>query len=454
MKTTKKALSVLLAVLLLAGCLSAAFSVYAVTVISSVNLTCPIPEVGGAFPTVADASCTTSPYVCIESITVKEVQGSSSVDATAPFKAGKTYKIYFNLRIDNSAISQYGFPTDLTAKVNGESCTVFGVINPTKASVIWTVKAYVSSGDFDSGYGHIYWDYRSSNKTLYVYGWGSIPNYDRGKTSPWYSVCDSDKCETIVIEIGIETIGKHAFSYLTDVNSVTIPETVESIGESAFSACYDLKNITIPEGVKSIGKSAFYFSNLETVAIPKTMETIGVEAFYNCEHLRTVYYGGSRSDWNTIDIDESAFLYSWLDEDDDSVESPIPFTIVYHEFQVSLTASPAEGGAATGSGTYVVGETITVKAFADEGYHFVGWFNGSSKVSDNAQYSFTVTDDVTLTAKFEKGTAPDNPGGGNNQPTTQQQSGGCKYCGGTHTGFPGVLIGFFHSILALFGLHK
>ena len=42
------------------------------------------------------------------------------------------------------------------------------------------------------------------------------------------------------------------------------------------------------------------------------------------------------------------------------------------------------------------------------------------------------------------------------QPTTQQQqqSGNCKYCGGTHTGFPGILIGFFHSILALFGLRK
>ena len=42
------------------------------------------------------------------------------------------------------------------------------------------------------------------------------------------------------------------------------------------------------------------------------------------------------------------------------------------------------------------------------------------------------------------------------QPTTRQQqpSGGCKYCGRSHTGFPGVLIGFFHSVLALFGLRK
>ncbi len=54
--------------------------------------------------------------------------------------------------------------------------------------------------------------------------------------------------------------------------------------------------------------------------------------------------------------------------------------------------------------------------------------------------------------KLTKPEEPTNP----TQPTTQQQqqSGNCKYCGGTHSGFPGILIGFFHSILAMFGLRK
>ena len=55
--------------------------------------------------------------------------------------------------------------------------------------------------------------------------------------------------------------------------------------------------------------------------------------------------------------------------------------------------------------------------------------------------------------KPEEPTNPTNPP----QPTTQQQqqqSGNCKYCGRTHTGFPGILMGFFHSILAMFGLRK
>ena len=61
--------------------------------------------------------------------------------------------------------------------------------------------------------------------------------------------------------------------------------------------------------------------------------------------------------------------------------------------------------------------------------------------------------------KPEDPTNPTNPTQPTNptpQPTQPQQqpSGSCKYCGQNHTGFSGVLIGFFHSILALFGLRK
>ena len=56
--------------------------------------------------------------------------------------------------------------------------------------------------------------------------------------------------------------------------------------------------------------------------------------------------------------------------------------------------------------------------------------------------------------KPDEPTNPTNPTQPTNPAPQPQQSGSCRYCGGTHTGFPGVLIGFFHSILALFGLRK
>ena len=66
----------------------------------------------------------------------------------------------------------------------------------------------------------------------------------------------------------------------------------------------------------------------------------------------------------------------------------------------------------------------------------------------------------TVIPKLTKPDEPTNPTNPTNptQPTNPapqpQPSGGCAYCGQTHTGFPGILIGFFHSILALFGLRK
>ena len=57
----------------------------------------------------------------------------------------------------------------------------------------------------------------------------------------------------------------------------------------------------------------------------------------------------------------------------------------------------------------------------------------------------------TSIPKLTKPEEPTNPNQPATQPTTQQQqqTGGCKWCGQTHGGILGALVGFFHSILAL-----
>lgn len=69
-------------------------------------------------------------------------------------------------------------------------------------------------------------------------------------------------------------------------------------------------------------------------------------------------------------------------------------------FTVNVTAEA--GGKVSGGGTVEKGQETTVTATADEGYKFTGWYKGTEKVSDKAQYKFTVTENVELTAKFEK----------------------------------------------------
>lgn len=69
-----------------------------------------------------------------------------------------------------------------------------------------------------------------------------------------------------------------------------------------------------------------------------------------------------------------------------------------------------EGGRVEGGKDVAVGENVTVKAIANAGYEFAGWYNSlGAKVSDAAEYTFKVTGNTALTAKFEKTDAPVDP---------------------------------------------
>lgn len=66
-------------------------------------------------------------------------------------------------------------------------------------------------------------------------------------------------------------------------------------------------------------------------------------------------------------------------------------------FTVTVKVDDAEHGTVTGAGTYEYGETVTVIATPDGCYNFSKWSNGET----SAEYTFTVTDDVDLTATFD-----------------------------------------------------
>ena len=60
-----------------------------------------------------------------------------------------------------------------------------------------------------------------------------------------------------------------------------------------------------------------------------------------------------------------------------------------------------KAGTVTGIGRQTPGKKTTVKATANNGYVFVGWYDGDTLVSPEANYSFEMVDvDKTLTAKF------------------------------------------------------
>jgi hypothetical protein len=71
-----------------------------------------------------------------------------------------------------------------------------------------------------------------------------------------------------------------------------------------------------------------------------------------------------------------------------------------NSYEITATANPEEGGTVTGIGSYDYGETATLTAMPNLGYSFVNWVENDSVVSTEAEYTFTVTSDKSLTANF------------------------------------------------------
>jgi uncharacterized repeat protein (TIGR02543 family) len=69
---------------------------------------------------------------------------------------------------------------------------------------------------------------------------------------------------------------------------------------------------------------------------------------------------------------------------------------------LNLQAGPEDGGTVTGGGAYVQGTSVTARALAKTGYEFVNWTEGSAVVSTQANYTFPLNGNRTLTANFEQ----------------------------------------------------
>ena len=196
---------------------------------------------------------------------------------------------------------------------------------------------------------------------------------------------------------------------ITDDDSVTIPAAagpslkVEKSSEGTYKEAGDL--ITYYVKVANTG-------NVTLTGIQVRDDMLGLN-----ETIDSLAPGESRTFTGTYMVKESDFLEGNLvntasalavyndeeiyDEDSVMLIPPEP-PLVEPEYNVTTQPQPEKGGSTSGDGTYKQGTVITVEAVANSGYIFTGWYENDVKVSDSAEYQFTVSGDRHLVAHFQK----------------------------------------------------
>jgi hypothetical protein len=144
-----------------------------------------------------------------------------------------------------------------------------------------------------------------------------------GYTGPGGSV----EIPSTITGLPVASIGEQAFSSVSTLTSVTIPDSVINLGDYAFSSCSDLTEVTISQSVSNIGTGTFEDCySLSTVTFRGTITSLGDYAFSSCPGLSSltipdtvtnlgqyVFFGGGLTNVTIpaglVSIGEAAFLY-------------------------------------------------------------------------------------------------------------------------------------------------
>lgn len=167
------------------------------------------------------------------------------------------------------------------------------------------------------------WGYVEETGALTIIGTGNMNDFIAGSRTQWrgmniksvsfhgvtsigaYAFEWCENLTEITIGDSVTCIGEGAFVGCSGLTEITIPDSVTSIDAIAFRACTGLTEITIGNGVTSIGEYAFHYcTGLTEATIPDGVITIEANAFNECSSLSDVYYGGTREQWEEIEIGE------------------------------------------------------------------------------------------------------------------------------------------------------
>ena len=138
----------------------------------------------------------------------------------------------------------------------------------------------------------------NNNGHVTISGEGRMADYSSYTDSPWYG----QGVKSVVIEQGVTNVGKHAFTFCYDLESVSMADSVTEIGANAFSNCWRLSEISLSNSLKNIGGSAFLNNyKLNNVVIPASVTSIGEGVFKSCESMTSISVDSANTIYDSRD---------------------------------------------------------------------------------------------------------------------------------------------------------
>ena len=127
-----------------------------------------------------------------------------------------------------------------------------------------------------------------TNGTMTISGTGTMNDYNQWLDPvPWNDYRDIIK--TVVVQIGVTSIGSYAFYECDELTSVSLPSGFRTIGNNAFSGCSALSEPIFPSGLREIKYNAFTgCTSLKSISLPDSLRSLGGSVFSDCTALKTV----------------------------------------------------------------------------------------------------------------------------------------------------------------------
>ena len=193
-------------------------------------------------------------------------------------------------------------------------------------------------------------------------------------TSPL--ILGTEETKTIIIEpttsqgVGgtkyVELGGKY-YQIILDGNGVTLGEAQESVPVAS-------NNLKITKGTGLTNVTATETSDLNVeVEAGTTLDSGNI----------TFTYGGQRTEI--------------------AVQVKTKYTVTAEVYSEDTAKGSVSILPSSSDNKYAEGSTVRLTATANTGYQLEGWYNGSTKLTENNPYDYTVgTSNITITAKFKK----------------------------------------------------